>query len=241
MIEARTVQSIATRDQTTTLNVIREYCQHLLLSAWSRQREAERVLLKGGTALRILYGSPRFSEDLDFSGFGIRQPGIEGLLMEALSAIERVGLELTIEEAKATSGGYLGIIRSRVLGTDVRMQLEVSLRHARAIRPSMTLVTSDLVPAYTLVHLPQELLVEEKLQALLERGKPRDWYDLYFMLRKGLLVLRRRRVLRQVAVKLTRVEPQTFKELKVFLPTHQHRIVADFREMLDREIRRWLT
>ena len=120
MIDAETIRRLATKSQTTTVNMAREYCQHLFLSALYQHREANRVLFKGGTALRIIYGSPRFSEDLDFSGFGIGLSVIEDLVAETLSAIERAGITLEIEEAKATSGGYLGIIHSRFLDYHVR-------------------------------------------------------------------------------------------------------------------------
>ena len=50
-------------------NVVREYFQHLFLSYLYSLEGSEKMLFKGGTALRIIYGSMRFSEDLDFSLF----------------------------------------------------------------------------------------------------------------------------------------------------------------------------
>ena len=47
------------------------------------------------------------------------------------------------------------------------------------------LITPGFVLAYALMLLPEAVLVEEKLTALLTRGKPRDYYDVYCMLRKG--------------------------------------------------------
>ena len=52
-------------------NIVREYFQHIFLGELYKLPDAEKLLFKGGTALRIIYGSPRFSEDLDFSLFGI--------------------------------------------------------------------------------------------------------------------------------------------------------------------------
>lgn len=241
MIDPQVLQRLATRWQTTTLNVAREYCQHLFLRAFYQRDGSERVLFKGGTALRIVYGSPRFSEDLDFSGFGIRPQAIEELLTETLSAVERVGLALDIEEAKATTGGYLGIIHSRLLDYRVEMQLEVSLRPRQMVRPATALIAGDLLPAYTLVHLPEGLLVEEKVRALLDRAKPRDFYDLYFMLRKGLLAPANRRLLAHVPERLRRLKPEVFHELRLFLPKDQQGLTKDFRATLERELRRHLT
>jgi len=240
VITVETIQKLATQHQTTAINIAREYCQHLFLSAFYQRHAADRVLFKGGTALRIIYGSPRFSEDLDFSGFGIRKPAIEELITDTLSAVERVGVSIDIEEAKATSGGYLGIIHYRFEDYRVEIRLEISLRDRGTVKPETALIAGDFLPAYTLLHLPQELLVEEKLKALLDRAKPRDFYDLYFILRKGLLPQRDRRILKEVLTRLQAMKSESLQELKLFLPRDQQAIAKDFKGTLERELRRYL-
>lgn len=68
MIEKPVLQAAATKAQTTFGNFLREYCQHLFLTHFYQKKKSENFLFKGGTALKLLYGSPRFSEDIDFSG-----------------------------------------------------------------------------------------------------------------------------------------------------------------------------
>jgi predicted nucleotidyltransferase component of viral defense system len=196
------------------------------------------MLFKGGTALRIVYGSPRFSEDLDFSGIGAGPSAIEGLIAATLSDMERVGMALEIEEAKTTSGGYLGIIRSRFLDYDVATHLEISLRTRGRVSPTVALIAGDFLPAYTLLHLPQDILVAEKLQALLARGKPRDYYDLYFVLRKGLLPPAHRHLLARMLEQLRHLKAEDVRELRLFLPRDQQGLMKDFRATLEREVRR---
>lgn len=65
MITRQFITDIATKYQTTEGNVAREYCQHLFLSYFYKKPKSEKVLFKGGTALRLIFKSPRFSEDLD--------------------------------------------------------------------------------------------------------------------------------------------------------------------------------
>ncbi|MDI6689725.1 MAG: nucleotidyl transferase AbiEii/AbiGii toxin family protein [Actinomycetota bacterium] len=65
MITKDAIKRFATKAQTSDLNVAREYCQHLFLSYFYQQKGSEKLLFKDGTALKIIYGSPRFSEDLD--------------------------------------------------------------------------------------------------------------------------------------------------------------------------------
>ena len=48
-------------------NVAREYLQARILGALQRVGAMVPLAFHGGTALRFLYSSPRYSEDLDFA------------------------------------------------------------------------------------------------------------------------------------------------------------------------------
>ena len=68
MIENDILERIALKEQTSVFpNIVREYAQHLFLTELYRLPGSEKLLFKGGTAFRIVYGCPRFSEDLDFT------------------------------------------------------------------------------------------------------------------------------------------------------------------------------
>ena len=54
---------IQNKFQTTTDNVHREYAQHLFLSSLYQIENSNKILFKGGTAYRLAYKSPRFSEE----------------------------------------------------------------------------------------------------------------------------------------------------------------------------------
>ncbi len=47
--------------------VVREYWELILLKGFYESPQGRYLIFKGETALRLAYGSPRFSEDLDFS------------------------------------------------------------------------------------------------------------------------------------------------------------------------------
>ena len=76
MIELKTLKQFSNRNQTTLDNVVREYFQHLFLSFLYQEKKSECLLFKGGTALRLIWQSPRFSEDLDFTGSNISIAGM---------------------------------------------------------------------------------------------------------------------------------------------------------------------
>ena len=51
--------------------LIREYLQCKILEIIFDSKYASQFAFIGGTALRLIYGSERFSEDLDFDNFGL--------------------------------------------------------------------------------------------------------------------------------------------------------------------------
>jgi predicted nucleotidyltransferase component of viral defense system len=161
MISSEALARAARRNQTSELNVAREYCQHLFLSAFYRESGSQRVMFKGGTALRIVYGSPRFSEGLDFSGFRTSVREIEDWVASVAGEMERNAIPVSVAESKKTSGAYLAIIASSVRDLPVQIQVQVSLRRRDAVKGQGVLVTPELLPAYTLTQLPERLLVCE--------------------------------------------------------------------------------
>jgi predicted nucleotidyltransferase component of viral defense system len=60
-------------------NTVREYLQYKMLELIFDSPMAAKLNFIGGTAIRIIYGSDRFSEDLDFDNFGLAREEFVGL------------------------------------------------------------------------------------------------------------------------------------------------------------------
>jgi predicted nucleotidyltransferase component of viral defense system len=242
MIEKKQVQKLTERWQTTTDNVVREYFQQVFLSYLYQEKGSDSLLFKGGTALRIIWQNPRFSEDLDFTGVNISVKKIETLMEGALAKMEMEGIQTEIVESKSTSGGYLAIFQFSTAEYESRIQIEVSLRNGKKSTGIAALVKSELVMPYTLVHLKEDVLVSEKIQACLTRGKARDFYDLYFILRSRMAfkdVFRKDKQLKPKIIKVVRSGKLDYRrELKTFLPVNQHMVIKGFPETLLLEIER---
>lgn len=103
----------------------------------------------------------------------------------------------------------------------------------------MTIV-SNFIPAYTIIALEKEQLIDEKIQALLSRKKARDFYDLYFILRANLLPTHKKDILPQVLEALRQSSIDFEQELKEFLPRSHRAIIRSFPASLEREIERFL-
>ena len=87
MINRQYLEKKALKQQTITFNLVREYLQHRFLMYLYQKKLSQFLYFKGGTALRIVFESPRFSEDLDFSIMKLSKKKIEDLLQEVLRQV----------------------------------------------------------------------------------------------------------------------------------------------------------
>ena len=107
MISMEAVKAQATRNQTTEENVVREYVQSLFLTYFYKEKGSEKILFKGGTALRLVYESPRYSEDLDYTSTGTNKSQTDEIIGKTLKELSLEGIDMKITESKQTTGGYL--------------------------------------------------------------------------------------------------------------------------------------
>jgi predicted nucleotidyltransferase component of viral defense system len=237
MLNLTYLQQLATKYQTNDTNVRREYAQHLLLSHLYQKPEAESLFFKGGTALRILYRSPRFSEDLDFETTEHDQGLWERVLENLLIDLSHENIVVDIEESKITTGGYLGIVTLKNIGKPIEIHIEISFRK-KFVEGEVFTVENDFTSPYSIKSLITTQLVEGKLEALFDRQKARDFYDLYFLLRSNLVPPSQKRQLSKVRHLLSNRNIDFSRELSLFLPKNQALIIKDFENSLVREIER---
>lgn len=236
MLNIKNLEKFTDQTQTSIQNVVREYCQHLFLSFLYQQAGSEKLLFKGGTALRIVFHSPRFSEDLDFTGINITQMEVEELFINTLTNIEHTGIRVELVEGKPTTGGYLGIANFYAYEKIIPIQIEVSLRRGRGVTGVRALVESDYIPAFTLVHLSKEEIIKGKMQALINRHKPRDFYDYFFLLSGNYPLVKERASLIQILALLKKTKINFRSELRELLPASHAMHLKDFSRILEQKI-----
>lgn len=222
--------------QTTPENVIREYCQHLFLAYLYQQPGSEQLLFKGGTALRIVFHSPRYSEDLDFTGVRLTQSSVEDLFTNALVQIEKSGMHVKIKEGKPTTGGYLGIVEFDVYEQTLEIYFEVSLRYDKQLVGERHFIENDYIQPYTLVCISKEMLVQGKIDALINRHKPRDFYDYFFLLSGNYPIVKEKENLTRVLVLIRGSKIDFRRELQRFLPASHAMYLKDLKKMLEQKI-----
>jgi len=239
MVSEKTLQQITLKYQTDEKTVLREYFQNLFLSYFYQHEDSDKIYFKGGTALRLIYHSPRFSEDLDFSAALTDVAPIERAVLDTLNAIVKEGVKTDLKEATPTSGGYLAELHFTAYGRTIAIRLEVSLRAGKKVGTFATVV-NDFMPDYTILQLEEPQLIGEKVTALLTRKKPRDFYDFYFLLRHDMIKDKNTETFEAVMKALHDTKINFDSELKAFLPKSHHMIVKDFKSTLEREIKRYI-
>lgn len=242
MISLEEIKQLSTRNQTSSLIVAREYAQHCFLSEFYKIKDSNRLLFKGGTALRLIYQSPRYSEDLDFTGLNnITYAAIEDVLIETLRNLTAWGFEIELKEAKKTTGGYLAKMDFSFLEFRFQIKIEISFRKRRQrSRGTVSRIKNEYIPHYDIYHLPLEEIVDGKISALLARAKARDWYDLYFFIRSRMLKTEHKKLLPEILEKLEKSKTNFKKELKTFLPRSHQIILKNFKKVLTQEIKKYL-
>lgn len=241
MIEEKTLRLYAQKNQTTFRNVLREYLQHLFLASFYKKAGADHFLFKGGTALKLVFNSPRFSEDLDFSGLK-NSYQYEQILQEVLGDHVCGKTNFDLSESKPTTGGHLAILSVDIFGQNFKLFQEISFRPKKSLTQEIALVSPEIFPSYQIYILSKKVMVEEKIQALLTRHKPRDFFDLYFILRKDEL----RRVMKllpserkSIFTLLEKQDPAIIsRELKSLLPKSFWPIIKDLPKVLKTELER---
>jgi len=67
MISNDEIKNLSRKFDIDEVTVLREYFEVLFLAYLYSFKESSKILFKGGTSLRLLLNSFRFSEDLDFT------------------------------------------------------------------------------------------------------------------------------------------------------------------------------
>jgi len=85
--------------------ILREYLQVLILKEMYKLPEGKRLFFTGGTYLRLIHQTKRFSQDLDFNVDTMKKDAFEG-------ALERVQKNLKKKVLESSSILGIGIISS---------------------------------------------------------------------------------------------------------------------------------
>jgi hypothetical protein len=171
-------------------HVVREFLQVRLLEAMQHAGATSSLAFHGGTALRLLFQTPRFSDDLDFA-YGPADGTFDLAALGAQVAHElrqeAYDVEVAVKTATAVAKGFVkfrGILYemgvSPLPDETMAIKLEVDTNPPAGALLATSRVPRGYGPAVRVLHHDQATLVAGKIAAVLTREwvKGRDVYDL---------------------------------------------------------------
>lgn len=199
-------------DTMSQVDKLREILQQTALLGLARHQFFEHAIFYGGTALRILYGLDRYSEDLDFSllksdpDFDFT-PFLYGMNQE----LRAMGFELDIDlrEKNPDTGIWSAFLKGNTLlmllsiyennkvkgihpEQKIQIKLEIDTDPPFQHSPLESKLVKNPVPFYVSTYAIADLFAGKMHAALCRnwknRIKGRDWYDVIWYIQNGIPV-----------------------------------------------------
>lgn len=177
-------QELAKKLQISVNYVVREEYEMLLLKQIFESPFGAHVVFKGGTALRLGHGSPRFSEDLDFTAL----PSLKTAdFLRFLKALPKSYPALQSVETIKKFNTLFGLakIEDPAIPRPFSIKFEVSTRDGTWVESKDyidMLIKSETAVFTVLARVASlERILTEKKHALKSRRAPRDAFDYWFI------------------------------------------------------------
>ncbi|PRD46823.1 nucleotidyl transferase AbiEii/AbiGii toxin family protein [Sphingobacterium haloxyli] len=196
------------QNQQDAFNALREIMQEIALAGLERTGFFEKAAFYGGTALRILYGLDRYSEDLDFSLLEVDSTfSLEHYFDGVVAEFSALGITVNIKEKQKSiqSNVDSAFLKSDTVWKElvlenilpemgvhhlppVKIKIEIDRKPPLGFRTEEKLLIRPFSFYIKSFDLPS--LFAGKMHALLfrkwkNRVKGRDWYDLEWYIKKG--------------------------------------------------------
>ncbi len=162
--------------------IVREEYEMIILKALFESEIGKSFVFKGGTALRLAYGSPRFSEDLDFS---VIEEFDKEVLDKLLKSIADQYETLELMEVRQKHFTYFALFKEK----EEFSPQAFSLKFEASIRPVnwqkdkdyQLLALSSKVTNLTVLSQVASLEKIEQEKLTIDPLRVRDLFDLWFI------------------------------------------------------------
>jgi len=183
-MDKRTAEELSKKIQISMDHLVREEYEMIFLKEIGESEFSSNLLFKGGTALRLAYNSPRFSEDLDFNLIGDMDK------VKFLELLTKIGKKYPgITGIESTEKFYtvfaLAKVNVEYLGRPFSIKIEVSKREREWVKDkdyADRLIKSEVTPLNVLARVASvEVIKYEKEDALKKRKVARDVFDYWYI------------------------------------------------------------
>ncbi len=187
MISIAELKRIAAKNSVALSVVEKDYALTWILCALSQTKYKDKFIFKGGTSLRKIYFPDwRYSEDLDFTTKPLNKEELNQVIEEINKyLLEKIGMSI-ISKSLHLNPEYaqLKIQFMGPLNHENTIKFDLSFNELVVLKPEAKPVLSEYSDKdnYFLLVYPLEEILAEKIRSILQRGKTRDYYDVWKIL-----------------------------------------------------------
>ena len=208
--------------------ILQEEVEMIFLNELAKSSIGSKIIFYGGTALRLAYNSPRFSEDIDLLRIKkIKFSEFEKFIKQIIKQNQNWKLK-DLKNKKQTIFALI-LIKDEKLKHNFSLKIEIhkstkkiKMENELKIIKSITSILNPLLLVPTLKELKKL-----KEQALIKRKKARDIFDLWYIsqsLRENFIFPKKE------------FSEKEFKnELQVFLPKKYYPIIEQLYDKINRK------
>lgn len=237
MITLAQATDLGKRFQINVETIYREYLQLIILDSIYQNNVAGKICFKGGTALRLLFKSPRFSEDLDFDTL-LSKKEISLLMKETKEDLVREFPDLEVKKLYSGENGMRFRVKLDISELKFPIVVRMDFTHVKKIEAIFSALRTDfpVVILPLICHFSAQNILREKFLALVERDKGRDFFDILFLLRAK-IKFDSKNINKKVLEKIKNYpQSKLERDLRQFLPTGQKNILPRLKNSLIEEL-----
>lgn len=172
--------------------IVREYLQHKILQAIFESKQAGSLSFLDGTALRIVHGNSRFSEDIDLDNFGLSWQAFGDMIRRVKLFLELEGFlvetSTTAKEAYHCDLKFPELLFQQGLSPHRQEKILIQLDTVAQgyDYPPETRILNKFDVFTEIRVTPLSILLSQKIYTAVNRKRPkgRDFYDITFLFGK---------------------------------------------------------
>jgi len=183
-----TLRRMAGRLKVSVASLEKDFVLTKILYAISKSELKNKLVFKGGTALNKAYFNYyRLSEDLDFTAVDTTTNYIK----KSIRGIAKK-LKIELKDENITKYSYVAVFRfTDILNYPNSVNIDINTDE-RLVLP---LLKKDIkhfydIPPFKIQVMDLRELTAEKIRALIQRKKPRDYYDVWYILKRNKRLLK---------------------------------------------------
>jgi len=181
------ITNISKRARWKTNQTFQEFVQKAILTSLSHEGVFNEIVFQGGTSLRLFYGNPRFSEDLDFvlrtneKRFNLTPniPKIKSFVNNSFPFLDDVNINVQKKDKHIQRF----ILKTKSEVPEQRLHIHIELANVPSYSNQVNILNyPPLNPAVRVEDISE--ILADKITALGNRDylKGRDIWDIYFLI-----------------------------------------------------------